>query len=55
MLTLSAATAEYICLMIETKAIVDVLPLIVPGMVAALLLTGLVIKIGRDVFRGRIG
>ena len=41
--------------MIETKDIIEILPLLGPGVVAALLLTGLVIKIGRDMLRGRIG
>lgn len=54
-LTPSQVTAEYAYLMIEAKDFIEVLPLIGPGVVAVLLFSGLVIKIGRDMFSGQNG
>ena len=55
MLTSSQGTAEYGYLMTEVKGFIEVLPLLGPGVVAVLLFSGLVIKIGRDMFSGQNG
>lgn len=55
MLTPSQVAAEYGYLMIEAKGFIEVLPLLGPGVVAVLLFSGLVIKIGRDMFSAHNG